>query len=90
MHRLLLSLKSRLGLHIEVTRGGFSYEDFVRTIYPSLPERGNLSDLWTQDKMATSYREFWSSHAFEGCLYEDYRPYVALGICCTKPLRQAT
>lgn len=73
-------------LGIRVSKGGFSYSSFRRLIYNHLSGRGDLSDLKRQDKMATSYQKFWSSHAFEGCLYQGYRPYLALGICCTKPI----
>lgn len=79
------AVRRRLGLHIEAAQGGFSYDDFRTLIYDHLPGRCDLSKLWRQDRLATSYEEFWSSHAFDGCLYRGYRPYLALGICCTKP-----
>jgi len=78
------ALKKWFSLRTDVPFGPYSYYDFRRMIYNHLPGRGNLIKLWRKDKEATSYETFWSSHAFEGCLYEGYRSYLALGISCTK------
>ena len=79
---------NRLGLGIEVSKGGISFSAFKRLVYNHLPGLDDLSDLKRQDQIATSYQRFWSSHAFQGCLYQKYRPYLALGICCVKPMRR--
>lgn len=76
--------KSIIKRFLPALSGPFSYYDFRRIIHEHLPERGDLVDLWRQDRAATSCEKFWLSHAFEGCLYQGSRPYLSLGISCTK------
>jgi 2-polyprenyl-3-methyl-5-hydroxy-6-metoxy-1,4-benzoquinol methylase len=88
LHKMIIKLRRVMGLKIKTGHGGFSFTDFCSIIYKHLPGLGELTDLWHRDRSATSYRDFWSSHSFKGCLYDDYRPYLALGICCVKPERK--
>lgn len=88
INRILRGVRRLFGLHVEVTQGGFSYNDFRRLIYNHLPGDGDLQELWRQDRTAISYQKFWQSHAFDGCLYRDHRPYLSLGICCTKSIER--
>ncbi|MFX0138468.1 MAG: class I SAM-dependent methyltransferase [Candidatus Hodarchaeota archaeon] len=63
---------------------GFSYEDFLYYIYPYLNGRANIDKLLAEDRNAISFEEFWRSHFFERCMYDDYRPYLSLGISVRK------
>lgn len=86
-NNLLQKFRTIFGLQAEPT-SGFNYHDFNSLIYQNLPCRGDLNELWKQDRKATSYRDFWLSHSFKNCLYEEYRPYLALGICCIKQKKE--
>ena len=83
LNKILQKIVTVLSLQAEPT-SGFNYHDFISLIYHNLPCSGDLHELWEQDRKATSYKNFWASHSFDNCLYEEYRPYLALGICCIK------
>lgn len=81
----LRTISRGLRMNLNLSQGGFPFCDFKSRIYNNLPGKGDLDDLRRQDKTAISYYEFWSSHAFESCLYNGYRPYLSLGVICAKP-----
>jgi 2-polyprenyl-3-methyl-5-hydroxy-6-metoxy-1,4-benzoquinol methylase len=77
--RIIRKVMRSVGLYTQ-RDSGFSYNSFVKFIYPYLPGSGNLQHLLDQDRTASSYSKFWSSHSFDGCLYTDHRHYLSLGI----------
>ena len=82
---IINSIKMRISKRY--TCWGFSFYDFKTKILPYLPMRVKLNDLIQQEKEATSYKQFWMSHSFEGCLYDRLRPYLSLGIFLQNELR---
>ncbi|MDD1708095.1 MAG: methyltransferase domain-containing protein [Methanoregulaceae archaeon] len=63
----------------------FSQAEVISLILKNLPEKADIDDLRKQSRMATPYRDFWTSHMYNGCLHDGNLQYLPLGICCTVP-----